>query len=71
MKISKATKILWTGVLSYVAVMLFMVMINVDSPLPELMAEMIGVVLFGALALQFIIFTINKFIIGYKDDSSN
>ena len=68
MKISKATKILWIIVIGYLAIAFLLAMINIDSPLPELMAESFGIVLFGALALQFIIYTINKFILGHKGD---
>ena len=66
-KISKVTKILWIAVIAYVAIAFLLAMINVNSPLPELMAESFGVVFFGALALQFIIYTINKFNSGLKD----
>jgi len=66
LKISKATKILWIIVIGYLAIMFLLAIINRDSLLPELMAESFGTILFGALALQFIIYTINKFILGYK-----
>ncbi len=68
LKISKATKILWVIVIGFLAIMFLLAMINIDSPLPELMAESFGIVFFGALALQFIIYTINKFILGLKGD---
>lgn len=68
LKISKATKILWLIVVGYLIIIFLLVMINIDSALPELMAENFGIVLFGALALQFIIYTINKFILGHKGD---
>ncbi len=68
MKISKATKILWVIVIGYLAIAFLLAIVNIDSPLPELMAESFGIVFFGALALQFIIYTINKFISGYKGD---
>lgn len=66
-KISKATKILWIVVIGYIAIAFLLAMINVNSALPELMAENFGVVFFGALALQFIIYTINKFNSGLKE----
>ncbi len=66
-KVSKATKILWIAVIAYVAIAFLLAIANVNSPLPELMAESFGVVFFGALALQFIIYTINKFNSGLKD----
>jgi len=60
-RISKATKILWSIVLGYIAIIVILIIMNIDSPLPELMAESFGMVFFGALVLQFIIYTINKF----------
>lgn len=67
-KISKATKVLWIAVLGYICFAFLLITINVDSALPELMAEGFGAVFFGALAIQFVIYIINKFTSGYKGE---
>ena len=50
------TKLLWIIVIGYLVTSFLLVMININSPLPELMAENFSFVLFGALIIQFIIY---------------
>jgi len=66
MEVSKGTKVLWSFVLFYLAIMILLA-ITVRGVLPLLMAENLGYIIFGALILQFIIFTVNKFFAGLHD----
>ncbi len=69
MKISKASKVLWVLVITYIGVAVLLGVSNII--LGEIMIFYSGNVLLGALILQFIIYTINKFISGYKDNQNN
>ncbi|MDA7817240.1 hypothetical protein N9A28_03520 [Sulfurimonas sp.] len=71
MKISLATKVLWILIIGYIIIMFLLSAINVDSPLPELMAENFGLLFFVGLGLQFIIYIVNKFIAGGKEFKEN
>jgi hypothetical protein len=63
---SKASKILWMMFGGYIGVVVILFIFKPNSPLPLLMIENIGNVLLGTLIIQFIIYTINQFMEGYK-----
>lgn len=47
--------------IGYLAIAFLLAKVNIDTPLPELMAEEFGTVFFSALIIQVIIFIVNKF----------
>lgn len=67
MKISLATKVLWSLVVGYVAIAFLSAILETKFRLDLILAENFGLVFFGALALQFIIYTTNQFLFGLKE----